>query len=503
MRSHCRFPATLAAEAGGGNSSSQNSSTSVTITIPKSSDSSSDINLLGDFTKEYAEENFRYEIYYKKDTFESEHKTEKAGGTVTFPSVKYDTYTFYAIIWTDGNKKTQLKELLKTETVSSTNSTVQFPDQKLSDYSQWYFVSTEDELSAKMAEIEGKIADGTYSTANQAIICLRADIETPLAPSVKTNPNIRIEENGFKLAQLYAIMLPPDDSTGATFAAKIGETTVTEAAENDSVTITITPAPGYEIETLKKGETADDVIEPSGGVYSFTMGSSAVTITSAWKALEEDTCDVGSGVLNNGKFVKKDNTDKMSDAQKAAAIAVIFDATNKKGVGLAQKSLAWALNETTGYTTDITDLGATKDSGSNASNAVFSGNGANDGSNSLATIKSLSDYNETNYPAWYWIEHYADADKGNITVAAYKSDWYMPAINELCDLYRAKDTVNTSISKTNGTQLSLSVFEGYYWSSSQYSGIAMYAWYFTFGSGVLSITNTKGGPKWVRAIRAF
>ena len=36
----------------------------------------------------------------------------------------------------------------------------------------------------------------------------------------------------------------------------------------------------------------------------------------------------------------------------------------------------------------------------------------------------------------------------------YATGWYMPSINELCDLYKVKAEVNNSIGTTNGTQLS-------------------------------------------------
>ncbi len=61
--------------------------------------------------------------------------------------------------------------------------------------------------------------------------------------------------------------------------------------------------------------------------------------------------EVGDIVFNNGRAVAYSDGLVLDDAAKAAAVAVIFDATNKTGVGLQQSKLTWAPEGTTGYTT--------------------------------------------------------------------------------------------------------------------------------------------------------
>ena len=190
------------------------------------------------------------------------------------------------------------------------------------------------------------------------------------------------------------------------------------------------------------------------------------------------------------------------NAKKTDAIAVIFDATNKLGVGLVQgSSLRWAEDGTTGYSTNITTLQATKVSGSSANDYVFNGAGASDGSGSLAKFRAAvgaidgTSLSSTDYPAWAWIESYATTVG---LTGTYATGWYMPSIKELCELYKVKNTVNNSISKTSGTQMVTSS----YWSSSQYASYDIYAYQLDFSNG-RCISTYKSTSFDVCAVRAF
>ena len=215
---------------------------------------------------------------------------------------------------------------------------------------------------------------------------------------------------------------------------------------------------------------------------------------------------VGDIVFNDGSamsYTDFNNLDTATqNAKKTDAIAVIFDATNKLGVGLVQgSSLRWAADGTTGNNTNITALQATLDSGSSANDYVFSGNGASDGSGSLAKFRAAvgaidgTNLNSTDYPAWAWIESYA-ATAG--LTGTYATGWYMPSIKELCDLYKVKNTVNNSISKTSGTQMVTSS----YWSSSQYASYDYYAYFLSFTDGGCNPSN-KSNYSDMCAVRAF
>ena len=239
--------------------------------------------------------------------------------------------------------------------------------------------------------------------------------------------------------------------------------------------------------------------------YTFTMPSSYATVTATF-VNPYSTGLVGDIVLSDGKYITATNYEKYSEQLTQTAVAVIFDVSgsNKKGVGLVRgSSLAWAKDSTTGYTNEITDLSATKTGGSNASAAEFIGDGARDGSGSLAKFRtavgvSSGALSSADYPAWAWIEGYAAT--ANLTETSYESGWYMPSIKELCDLYKAKDAVNNSIEKTGGTQMST----GYYWSSSQNASYTLSAWGVNFESGYINdyYNKTSTGSS-VCAVRAF
>ena len=101
---------------------------------------------------------------------------------------------------------------------------------------------------------------------------------------------------------------------------------------------------------------------------------------------------------------------------------------------------------------------------------------------------------EEKYPAFKWCDDYTDAS-GN-------SQWYLPAKNELNQLYLVKDYVNATIAKIiagGGTAKKLGT--GCYWSSSQ-SDFNGAVWFQSFSDGYQYIPN-KYLTSSVRAVRAF
>ncbi|MBQ3687322.1 MAG: hypothetical protein II932_05785, partial [Treponema sp.] len=124
---------------------------------------------------------------------------------------------------------------------------------------------------------------------------------------------------------------------------------------------------------------------------SGSSGTASVTLTATYDDTDytktmEFRCQIGSKaapdavgdiVFNDGSAEPYSASLTLTDEQKAAAVAVIFDAANKKGVGLKQGSdKRWADSGTAGYN-NIAALAATQDSGSSSpSLAVFSGAGA-------------------------------------------------------------------------------------------------------------------------------
>ena len=77
------------------------------------------------------------------------------------------------------------------------------------------------------------------------------------------------------------------------------------------------------------------------------------------------------------------------------------------------------------------------------------------------------------------------------------AEWYLPAKDELKEIYNKKSAINTTLSSISGTALANS---GYYWSSTEYVNRNAYFVDFSFGS---VDSYSKGNSYKVRAVRAL
>lgn len=213
------------------------------------------------------------------------------------------------------------------------------------------------------------------------------------------------------------------------------------------------------------------------------------------------TYAVGDVVLSDGKVVKKASVSNMTDEQKAAAVAVIFYAGDSEGT-LGEKVLGVGLQntngenpQTLGWVGDMYDVQAQwlsidkiqcsmtkiyydpyegndfpvkfENSGSVVEIAGFYGD--TDGSDNwtalVAALRSKG-YDDTekpgNYPAWEWVNSYAE--KHSLGGTNYADGWYMPSIAELCFLGITNSALNASLSAAGGSQMT-----GSYFSSTQVS----------------------------------
>ena len=192
----------------------------------------------------------------------------------------------------------------------------------------------------------------------------------------------------------------------------------------------------------------------------------------------------------------------LTDAQKKAAVAVIFYAGTEcsdngeyriLGVGLKNatgddNTLEWArftsdTDKAEGYTI-ITAIQCEPSDGfeGGAATATFTGN--LDGRHNWMALCAAVDDEGTvgNYPAWEWVNAYAAT--ANLT-EDYASGWYLPTVAELCMLYRTKDTVNSALEAAGGMKIS----DTSYWSSSQFSPNYFHAWNVRFVDGNLDFSN--------------
>ena len=117
---------------------------------------------------------------------------------------------------------------------------------------------------------------------------------------------------------------------------------------------------------------------------------------------------------------------------------------------------------------------------------------ANDGAINMERIKTWSDW-ASKYPAFKWCSNYG-------------SNWYLPAINELEEVYKHKSVINAALLSSGYTSLTLTNIasnDSNYWSSTQYN--YSNAYYINFG-GNPDYSNDgleKGCTCKVRAVYAF
>ena len=126
---------------------------------------------------------------------------------------------------------------------------------------------------------------------------------------------------------------------------------------------------------------------------------------------------VGDIVFSDGSA--EAYTATLTDEQKNAAVAVIFDAADKKGVGLnVGMGKCWCVEGTSIYNTNTY-----------ATNFYY-------GKVNTDQIAGLPDYSETNYPAFAYCRSYS--------VPGFTSGWYLPAFYELLSLRTNRTAVEAA-----------------------------------------------------------
>lgn len=86
------------------------------------------------------------------------------------------------------------------------------------------------------------------------------------------------------------------DLTNGTMTAKVNDETVTTAAKDANVVLTITPDAGYTVNTVSVKDSAEGSVDVSdeNGSYSFTMPASDVTVTATYNAIDYNVSVSGS-----------------------------------------------------------------------------------------------------------------------------------------------------------------------------------------------------------------
>ncbi len=201
---------------------------------------------------------------------------------------------------------------------------------------------------------------------------------------------------------------------------------ITSATYGQTVTLVIAAANYYDYTADSISVTGVTNLGGSGLTRSFSMPAQNVTVSATFftgpTVAATEAKELGDIVLDNGLVVRYADRDKMTASQKSAAVAIIFDAANKKGVGVKiGEDKKWCsdgagLYNTNEYTVN-TDDGAVNKSNAHPHMVVWSADA---------------------YPAFWFAE--VENRKG-----IYDDDkWYLPAEKELNTLYANQETVNNS-----------------------------------------------------------
>ena len=230
--------------------------------------------------------------------------------------------------------------------------------------------------------------------------------------------------------------------------------------------------------------------------------------------------EVGDIIFTDGSAVPYTPSLTLTDAQKAAAIAVIFykgkglnkegdTSTRTLGVGLIQKeNLAWARQasgeqpaamaiglDITAIQGDLTSGDKYgKDNLSDISTFLFNGGYTDD-------TTDLSNYPAFNYAVNYKNEKLGSETTSRLDGTAFEDEWYVPTMAELNAIYLNLTFINNLLDLCGGTQMTAS-----YWSSNQHSTYKSNANNLAFSNGNMTPNGTgmtNGYHMNTRPIREF
>lgn len=283
-------------------------------------------------------------------------------------------------------------------------------------------------------------------------------------------------------------------------------------------TYTVAAVDYYLVSYTKAGDTVvtdDGVSEETYSATEVELGESEEVYSFSVKAVDKVgnegksasilvnlKYNVGDIILTDGTKVDVADVESYSIDENNKPVAVIagFN-TNGVALGLGLKKsedmLTWALKDTSGFSTEFTDIIA-EFSGSSTDGFTFTGD--LDGSDNWNYICSVDPEGTkdaaTNYPAFDFAENYGTTQGYSDEFA---SGWYIPSISELYEVYKNKPTLNKSLKKADGFEIDRSWF----WSSSQSSSIVKCAIRLLFVEGTAHDDSYKEKPGVVVVLHAL
>lgn len=279
------------------------------------------------------------------------------------------------------------------------------------------------------------------------------------------------------------------------------------------------------------------------GCSSATGGGNTPPVSYIGTKTPGTTLAVGDIVFNDGSAtsyseIAARTTAECTDAEKAAAIAVIFrvgdgaegNKTLGVGIKLNKRFLAWCKDSNVnGYNVNFADTVVTPEG--EAGSLTFTGK--TDGSDNFMImartldnqgkndtgLKSSNNYTlpakdestgsdystlKTNYPAFEFAYYYGKNGHNITSGSTFENGWYLPSESELNDIYQANKTDNI-VENALGVTTGGDNFEGFFYlSSSQFASYNCVAAYnFSLILGVCCTSPKDFENFYVCAVRAF
>ena len=211
------------------------------------------------------------------------------------------------------------------------------------------------------------------------------------------------------------------------------------------------------------------------GTTNVTVSYGESSATTTLKVIESvaSSYAVGDILLTDGTKVSVANVETYTIDENnkpigvVAMISDVYGVPTPKVIGLQESasSLMWAPSGTTGDNTKFTNIVCEpSQTGSGAAlTATFTGD-TYGGYNweYICSIDPEGTQNAaTNYPIFDFANTYGTT--AGLTSTDYENGWYVPSIAELCEVYKNKEVIQTSLTKASG----FTIRRSDHWSSSQ------------------------------------
>lgn len=243
--------------------------------------------------------------------------------------------------------------------------------------------------------------------------------------------------------------------------------------------------------------TANIPLPTEKGTYTVAVFFDDVkdTTTTTLEMQLESTCKVGDIILTDGSKVSVNDiaTYTIDENNKPIGVVAMISYVNgvptPKVIGLKKSAskLMWAPSSTTGHIEEFTNIVCTPSqfySGA-ALTATFTGDtdGSDNWSEICARDRTGTANAATNYPIFNFANNYGTT--AGLTGTGYENGWYIPSIAELCEVYKNKEVIQTSLTKASG----FTIGTNSYWSSSQDASYYYYAYLVNFNAGYVNNYN--------------